>query len=190
MSLDALLRLEVSALRKMDALATERGEELERSLHWGESSIWIAVTYGALRLIYDYKGQPRDYLVVLDRTPCNYGGERVWLMCPAKGCKHRAAVLFLYGGVFVCRHCTGLLYTSQLTAANWRAKDQEWKLRRALGIKPGDIRPAYMIPRAKGRHRKTHDRLIAKLQRLELLAAANSWATIKRLQRRLETCKA
>lgn len=187
MSLDSLLRLDVSELRKMDALATEPGEELEVRLSWGDSaSIHVLVTYGALRLVYDYKDQPRDYLVMLERTPCNYGGERVWLMCPAKGCKHRVAALFLYGGVFVCRHCTGLLYASQMTTANWRARDQEWKLRFAMGVKPGDIRPAYMIPRAKGRHRKTHERLIARLQRLERLAAAKSWAMIRRLAKRAD----
>lgn len=187
MSLDSLLRLDVSNLRKMDALATEPGEELEVRLSWGDSAaINVMVTHGTLRLVYDCNCQPRDYRVMLERTPCNYGGERTWLMCPASGCKHRVAVLYLYGGVFVCRHCTGLLYDSQLTTANWRAKGQEWKLRTALGVKPGDIRPACMIPRAKGRHRKTHDRLIAKLQRLERMAAARSWSMIKRLAKRAD----
>ncbi len=184
MSLDSLLRLNVSDLRKMDILATEPSEELEAPLICGDLSVWMVVTHGALRLVYDFNGQTRDYLVMLERTPCNYGGERVWLMCPAKGCKYRAAVLFLYGGLFVCRHCTKLLYDSQLRTVNWRAKGQAWKLRTALGN--GDLRPAHSIPRAKGRHQRTHDRLIAKLHRLELIAGAKAWAMLRRIRKRCE----
>ena len=185
-ALEDLQRLEIGHLAKLGVLTPGRGMELT----WESGSyIRTEASQEGLRLIYSCGGKAFDYRVLLSWTACNYGGERPWFLCPAIGCSRRVSVLRLRGGVFVCRHCTGLLYTSQLTAANWRAKDQEWKLRRALGIKPGDIRPAYMIPRAKGRHQKTHDRLIAKLERLELLAAANSWAMIKRLQRRVETCK-
>ena len=48
--------------------------------------------------------QDQSYPVYLDTTPCNMGGERQWLLCPARGCGRRVAVL--YGGtIFPCRHC-------------------------------------------------------------------------------------
>lgn len=59
-------------------------------------------------------------------------------------------------------------------------------MRIALGVKPGDLRPGLMILRAKGRHRKTHERLIAKLEQLGRVATAKSWAMIKRLAERAE----
>ena len=40
--------------------------------------------------------QEMDYPVVLDYQRCNFGGQRVWFKCPAKGCGARVAIL--YGG--------------------------------------------------------------------------------------------
>jgi hypothetical protein len=40
--------------------------------------------------------QSEDYPVGIDWTPCHYGGQRVWFLCPARGCRKRVAIL--YGG--------------------------------------------------------------------------------------------
>lgn len=50
------------------------------------------------------------YVVPLARTPCHFGGSRVWFRCPK--CRRRVAIL--YGGKhFLCRHCHKLPYRSQ-----------------------------------------------------------------------------
>jgi hypothetical protein len=46
-------------------------------------------------------------------TPCNFGGERPWFICPRAGCGRRVAVLYGPGRYFLCRHCHDLGYQSQ-----------------------------------------------------------------------------
>ncbi|MBC7324960.1 MAG: hypothetical protein H5T99_06565, partial [Moorella sp. (in: Bacteria)] len=60
---------------------------------------------GAVELAYTVTpggGEPQDirYRVPLAYTPCNYGGERPWFVCPGRGCGRRAAKLYLKGGIF------------------------------------------------------------------------------------------
>ena len=54
-----------------------------------------------------------EYLVHLDKTPCNYGGMRWWFRCP--NCNRRCRILYLPPGrdYFLCRICHNLTYTSQ-----------------------------------------------------------------------------
>ena len=49
--------------------------------------------------------------ICFDRTPCNYGGERKWFLCPH--CHTRVAVLYGADVEFSCRHCYRLSYSSQ-----------------------------------------------------------------------------
>src|SRR3712207_2963768 len=51
--------------------------------------------------------------VELDWTPCNFGGERPWFLCPGAGCSRRVAVLYGPGNYFLCRQCYDLSYESQ-----------------------------------------------------------------------------
>src|SRR5438552_12130029 len=67
----------------------------------------VVLRYRHQRYGEDWKDE--EYPIFLDRTPCNYGGERVWFLCPARGCSRRVAVV--YGGsIFACRHCYQLAY--------------------------------------------------------------------------------
>lgn len=49
-------------------------------------------------------------LIELTSTKCNYGGERVWFLCPA--CNIRVGTLYRkpLSDVFLCRHCLDLTY--------------------------------------------------------------------------------
>lgn len=59
-----------------------------------------------------------DYQVEVVATPCNFGGERYWFMCPlVKGgrpCGRRVTKLYLPSGgrYFGCRQCYDLTYRS------------------------------------------------------------------------------
>lgn len=84
------------------------------------ASISIKALPGAVELSYTLNpGTSRAedvlYQVEIERTPCHYGGERSWFICPGRGCGRRVAKLYLpYGGkYFLCRHCYGLAYESQ-----------------------------------------------------------------------------
>src|SRR5438552_5855672 len=43
----------------------------------------VVLRYRHQRYGEDWKDE--EYPIFLDRTPCNYGGERVWFLCPARG---------------------------------------------------------------------------------------------------------
>lgn len=59
-----------------------------------------------------------DQIIELETTPCNYGGERFWFLCPMEVngsvCGKRAGKLYLPPGekLFGCRHCCDLTYES------------------------------------------------------------------------------
>jgi len=58
-----------------------------------------------------------DYKVRLTWTPCYFGGQRWWFICPltinGRYCGRRVGVLYLGGGkYFGCRHCYNLTYES------------------------------------------------------------------------------
>lgn len=74
----------------------------------------------SLQINYRYRGESNDWQSIeqcihFERTPCNYGGERQWFLCPE--CYKRVAVLSGYGKYFLCRHCYQLPYASQQEGA-------------------------------------------------------------------------
>lgn len=55
--------------------------------------------------------------VELDTTPCNYGGNRWWCICPR--CGRRCAILY-FNDIWQCRKCLNLVYrSSQITKTNY-----------------------------------------------------------------------
>ena len=75
----------------------------------------------SMRLQYTTtNGDPRscDYWVPISSTSCNYGGVRLWFICPGWkngiSCRRRCRKLYLppRGHVFACRVCHELTYES------------------------------------------------------------------------------
>jgi len=125
-------------------------------------SIQVRGQSGHLLLEYTHqRGDGKDpehlsYPVRIDWTPCNYGGNRPWFLCPAQGCGRRVAIL--YGGrIFACRHCYKLVYESQHQAPHTRALRQAQKIRMKLG---GSASIRERFPwKPKGMHWRTYSRL-------------------------------
>jgi len=48
--------------------------------------------------------------IQITTTKCNYGGERVWFLCPS--CNKRVGTIYRrpLAGLFLCRHCLNLTY--------------------------------------------------------------------------------
>jgi hypothetical protein len=142
-----------------------------RTLNWtwsrnGEQVASIAMRAQADRVTLTYEsrsygGEPKsmNYSVRLDRTGCNFGGQRVWWLCPAVGCGRRVAVL--YGGaVFACRHCHQLAYRTQREQPHDRAGSKADKLRDRLQWEAGILNGNGRKP--KGMHWATFERLQAR----------------------------
>jgi hypothetical protein len=90
-------------------------------------------------------------------TPCNFGGERPWFICPRAGCGRRVAVLYGPGRYFLCRHCYCLVYESQRDNKMYRALHSAQDIRRRLG---GSANMMDSFPeRPKGMHWQTYERL-------------------------------
>ena len=129
----------------------------------GEKVASVNVRTEADRVILDYKHRSgggewksENYPVLVEWTPCNYGGTRAWFRCPAVGCGGRVAIL--YGGtIFACRHCYRLAYSSQRENLDDRATRRADKIRDRLKWEPGILNGHGIKP--KGMHSRTYQRL-------------------------------
>lgn len=115
------LRLDVRELKRRDWL--QRGAVC--NLQWKSgASIGYTVTDdgGAivLRYRFTFSDGRRDIeqRVGIQRTPCNYGGERPWFLCPR--CWNRVAIIYLHGWP-MCRKCARLAYPWQSDATRMSA---------------------------------------------------------------------
>ncbi len=126
------------------------------------ASIRVRTEPGRIILNYRHRSggeewKDESYPVRLDWTACNFGGERPWFLCPARGCGRRVAIL--YGdGIFACRHCHQLAYPSQRETYDDRAARRADKIRERLDWEQGILNPKGW-KKPKGMHWNTFDRL-------------------------------
>ncbi len=82
-----------------------------------DPSPFIALHYTQTNRDTDEK-KDFDYKVLLTSTPCHFGGERWWFICPltldGRPCKRRVGKLYKDGDYFGCRHCYDLTYQSKM----------------------------------------------------------------------------
>ena len=163
-----------SDYRALDVRRLQRNGLLApgRSFGWnwtrdGETVASIQVRAETDRVILNYRHksggsdwQPMDYPVRLAWTDCTLGGRRAWLLCPARGCGRRVALLYIGGsGIFACRHCYKLAYASQWETTDDRAARRADRIRDRLGWEAGILNGEGDKP--KGMHWRTFERLHA-----------------------------
>ena len=161
---DDMNRLDVRKLHREGNLS----EGMSYTWQWSRGEKVVAsidITVEVNRVLLNCRHRLRDgewqdklYPVLLDRTPCRYGGERVWWRCPVAVCGRRVAVLF-GGAVYACRHCHRLAYRSQRETPEDRATRHANKLRVQLGWKKGIFNLTGGKPR--GMHWRTYWRLLS-----------------------------
>ncbi len=104
------------------------------------ASIQVRADFNRVVLMYRHRSYgdedwtQEEYPVSLEWTPCYFGGERAWFLCPRPGCGRRVATLW-GGAMFYCRHCYNLAYASQNETAWDRALTKAQAIRDA-GLKP------------------------------------------------------
>lgn len=146
-------------------------------------SISVMVNTGSVNLIYRHggdTGQDMNYPVLIDWTPCNYGGKRAWWKCPC--CGRRVAVLYS-GKMFACRHCHRLDYESTRTAPDSKPYERADNVRRRLGWVAGIAHPPGDRP--KGMHRQTYWRWLTVYDDLAMRAIGASRAILDKMVGRL-----
>ena len=110
---------------------------------------------------YTYRGKAYNYEIALSKTPCHYGGYRHWFICPH--CGKRVGVLYC-AGLFVCRHCIGANYATQLMQPIDKLFRKVAKIRHRLGWPQGIAHGHGNRP--KGMHQTTYARLVAEHDKL------------------------
>jgi hypothetical protein len=152
------------------------------SLQWGGgASIGFSAEVDRLVLSYRVRvagGAAQDVAQTIHiiRTPCRFGGERPFFLCPS--CARRCTKLHGAGRLFLCRRCHGLAYESQREGEVDRLIRRAGKLRRRLG---GEPRLSALLPRRpKGMWQRTYDRLADEIYEAENRAEA---AFVRRLAR-------
>ncbi len=103
--------------------------------------------------------------VLLVRTPCTLGGERVWFVCPNDSCNRRSAYLYLAGGTLACRRCLDLGYASQRKRAPQRDIEKARQLRRRIGGLDDLTQPLPQKPL--GMHSRTYGALVEQAIEIE-----------------------
>jgi len=96
---------------------------LRFEVRWGPQcllTLGVAVQVEEQRVVLAYRHSRSDgsltlveYPITLDWTPCPFGGQRPWFLCPTENCGKRVAILYQDGHHFACRHCQQLAYSSQ-----------------------------------------------------------------------------
>ncbi len=130
------------------------------------STINIITRENALELNYRIRSygedwQDRQQHIMLVHTECNYGGTRPWFICPQ--CARRVGVLYSRG-IFLCRHCTNVAYSSKSENLPDRMLRKANKIRDRLGA---DYGVQNIIRRPKGMHWDKFWQLHDKVERLE-----------------------
>lgn len=115
----------------------------------------------SIEVSYTHGNKPYKYSIQLSKSACHYGNYRHWWLCP--NCSKRVAVLYC-AGAYVCRHCIGANYSSQLQTKTDRIYSKLNALRERLGWSVGIIngigsKPRYM-------HHKTYKRLLNEYEQL------------------------
>lgn len=161
-------RVDIRYMRKQDLLKPGYSGTLSWTVR-GESSGYICYRVDKNCLVLNYRfreyggeWQPLEESVQFDRTPCNYGGERLWFLCPR--CSKRVAVLYGVGARFLCRHCYSVRYSSQMKGKLDQLIEQKHK----LGKRIFEDYDGYGWRKRKGMHQKTFDKFYPKYQWLKL----------------------
>jgi len=120
------------------------------------------VGLGGVQVDYRVEGdlfiiESSDQIVRLEKTPCNYGGNRWWFRCPC--CDKRVALLYARDRQYLCRNCHDLPYTTQRIKKMERLMIKIFKIRDQLKASPDFSKPALLKPR--GMHFTTFYRLKA-----------------------------
>ena len=118
-----------------------------------------------LAFSYSHRNKSYNYNVELLKTKCNYGGYRYWFACPK--CSRRVGVLYC-AGLYVCRHCIGANYQTQLMQPWQRPDIRIQAIRKRLGWRAGIAhgnqgRPKHMHFTTYYKLVTEHDRLVQKI---------------------------
>lgn len=149
-----------------------------RWIRSGESEPWaelelrleLRANDGTAWLRYDFEhatrpSGPQHYSLSMATTPCRFGGQRWWWICPATGARVSKLYLPNGGHRFLSRgrgaYC--LAYASQRQGATGRMHERSRKLYARLGADYSGLLGGWP-PKPKGMHWRTYESICDRLQ--------------------------
>ena len=162
---DELQHLDVRELRKQGRLKSGFMGTITWSCRGEQSGAVSFRNFGdELTLSYRYSYNDGEWqsvyqVVNILRTPCNFGGERIWWECGK--CHSKVGVLYLCSKYFYCRKCSGVKYESQYVDKKERLRLASAKIKKRLGVSEEYSlnRGVYDFDKPKGMHWKMFIRL-------------------------------
>jgi hypothetical protein len=168
---ESSLPLDIRKLKRKGCLTPGKWFEWQWTIGGNvHSSIGAVAHYDHLVLKYTHKKtEDVEQKIYFTWTPCNYGGERIWLRCPY--CGRRCAVIYASGKYFACRVCCDLTYETCNETPRDRRFSKTNKLRKRIGAKPGCINPLPLF-KPKGMHYTTWIKIRNQIEHLEGIGIA------------------
>jgi hypothetical protein len=99
--------------------------------------------------------QVRNQVIHIGRTPCRFGGHRLWFVCVCG--RHVSALYSPNGRPWACRHCYRLTYATRQAIPRDRQLLRAQRIRHRLGGSRNMLEP--FPPKPKGMHWRTYERL-------------------------------
>jgi hypothetical protein len=172
-------RLDIRYLHRRGTLVSgwrsygwNRGGEPAGSINYIGNGDSITLDYRSREYGGDWV--PMRYEVLIEWTPCNYGGSRPWFLCP--NCRRRVAVLYLPGTIAACRKCYNISYSSQCEDFSGRAMRRMGKIEARLGEPGNNDFP----PKPKRMRWTTYERLAEKYQEADWQSMAGIMKLMER----------
>lgn len=169
--IDDCLRLDINQLRRGKCLQLN-ASGFNGVISWSSKSSSRVISIGYdfntvdsndmwLRLFYSYHCSQNilrniNYKIQIITTRPNYGGRRIWFVCPIIGKKSSVLYLMPENGVFSCRHAYKYQYASQSKSFIERKLDR-------LDYYKSEINCDEYFQRPKGMHHSTYNRKIQKI---------------------------
>jgi len=174
-------------------LVAENCQQLDIS-HWNRSGCCKPGSDTAIALYKFADGTQVARTQSITWTPCNYGGQRPWFVCPK--CQQRSGKLFRFAisrfaaTSFQCRKCLNLTYRRSNVSGNHYDEFSHRCRRIGRKLKGQNfcrLSTGYLFPpsRPKGMHWKTYERLTDKLLEYDLKFISHSNAWFERVAKRL-----
>jgi hypothetical protein len=187
-------RLTLDAVKQLDIRWLHRYGYLTAYPRWvtwyqGERQtgmIGLSLQPFGVELEYSYRSgkdwKPVRQVIMLNETPCHYGGARQWFLCPS--CERRVAILYYHGTAFLCRHCCRLPYSSQCESPLDRAYRKTRKIRDRLEVSGNLLDPVMPWKKPKHMHWRTFLRLCEQERDAHHMILEHMCISLERWQRR------
>lgn len=187
-------RMTVEQMRVIDIHVMYRAGYLkpgEYTWHWGADTRMsdqakLTTTESQITLQYRYLSATGwseiSEVIPLDWVPCPFGGKRPVLRClgkDGKPCGRASWRLHARDGLFRCRICYDLMHTCQREDRWERALRRAQKVREKYGMERNILYEKTQKP--KGMHWTTYGKIMAKIQRDEIIADAGDIMKAERM---------